>query len=266
MSTAAQGGEEHRPPRAPWIPLTDSGRGYLSVYYSEPLARYPIREITRPADNKSDPNIETLTYGLFSTCERSMRNCIVRDGVSTLFFVTTPARGLRAVAGRAITGYYTLAWYTEGTRGAEHGDWALAASAAHFVDPIPFTDVVEHLPASASRIRNCKPLDAPTALRLKAFVDRRPDRTLDYLRELARIEQFARSRTGYAYPSWGRANGFTWQDAPDYYRQPGGIVDVANSSPSGRWTCSCCTRVITNAALLKRCPVCQAAGTLSPYL
>jgi hypothetical protein len=63
-----------------WKPLAGGGTGYLSFYYSEPLARYPIRHITRPADNKSDPNIETATYGLFSICERQMRGKLVREG------------------------------------------------------------------------------------------------------------------------------------------------------------------------------------------
>jgi hypothetical protein len=114
------------------VPLTDSGRGYLSVYYSEPLARYPIREITRCADNKSDPNIETRTYGLFSTCEPQMRARIVFDGAGTLFFVTSHADKRRAV-----TGYYTIGWYTEGALGARNRDYALAASAIRLVDPLP---------------------------------------------------------------------------------------------------------------------------------
>lgn len=65
-----------------------TGAGYLSVYLSEPLARYPIRHVTRPADNKNDPNIETGTFGLFSTCEQQMRAKIVREGRSYLFFAT----------------------------------------------------------------------------------------------------------------------------------------------------------------------------------
>ena len=63
------------PPAAPWTALevNTPATGYLSVYLSEDLSRLPIRAITRPYDNKSDPNIETGTYGLFSTCERAMR-------------------------------------------------------------------------------------------------------------------------------------------------------------------------------------------------
>ncbi len=94
----------------PWRELSDAGRGYLSVYFSEPLARWPVREITRPADNKSDPNIETGTYGLFSTCEPSMRNRIVNDGAATVFFLTTR----RKHQGRVVSGYYHVGWYTEG--------------------------------------------------------------------------------------------------------------------------------------------------------
>ena len=79
------------------------------MYYSEPLARWPVREITRPGDNKSDPNIETGTYGLFSTCEPGMRNRIVHDGAATIFFLTTRKRG----EGRVLSGYYHVGWYTE---------------------------------------------------------------------------------------------------------------------------------------------------------
>ncbi len=94
---------------APWKAVNDKGLGYLSVYFSDPLARWPVREITRPGDNKSDPNIETGTYGLFSTCEPGMRNRIVHDGAATIFFMTTRKRG----AGRVLAGYYQIGWFTE---------------------------------------------------------------------------------------------------------------------------------------------------------
>src|SRR5260370_36520653 len=99
------------PPVGQWARLDDDGgAGYLSVYLSEPLARYPVRHVTRPADNKSDPNIETGTFGLFSTCEQQMRAKIVREGRPYLFFVTKYRQ-----KGRAVTGYYRIAWYAEST-------------------------------------------------------------------------------------------------------------------------------------------------------
>ena len=55
------------PPAAPWTTLEvdTPATGYLSVYLSEDLSRLPIRAITLRNDNKSDPNFETGTYGLF---------------------------------------------------------------------------------------------------------------------------------------------------------------------------------------------------------
>jgi hypothetical protein len=253
-----------KPPALPWVPLADSSRGYLSVYYSDPLARYPVRDITRPADNKSDPNIETLTYGLFSTCEPQMRNRIVQDHAATLFFVTS--LGARS---RAITGYYVIGWHTLGTRGAQNRDYALAARKARFIDPIPLADLKGELAtACCGPYRTCKRVSPGTSAELRQLVDSRPDRLQDYLGELHRLERFARSRTGYAYPSWGREEGFSWQDAPAYYYD-GTSQDTAaapNSSRSGKWRCTACQRVITNAALLKRCPVCSVDSTLVPEL
>ena len=52
-----------KPPRSPWILLSsesDSG-GYLSFYYSDDMSPLPVRWVTKPGDNKSDPNLETLT-------------------------------------------------------------------------------------------------------------------------------------------------------------------------------------------------------------
>jgi len=254
-----------RPPAPPWEPLADSGRGYLSVYYSDPLARYPVREVTRPGDNKSDPNVETLTYGLFSTCEPRMRNRIVHDGAATLFFVTSHRPRVRA---RAIAGYYVIGWQTQGTRGAQNHDYALAARTARFIDPIPVTDLDGELAAAcAGRYRTCKPLRPDASAELRSLVDARPDRLPDYLGELDRLEHFAQARTGYAYPSWGREHGFSWHDAPAYYYDAtSAATDAPNSSPTGKWLCTACQLIITNTALLKRCPVCGAMATLIPHM
>jgi hypothetical protein len=251
-----------QPPVGPWRPLIDSGRGYLSVYLSDPLARYPVRAITRPADNKSDPNVETLTYGLFSTCEPMMRNRIVKDGSATIFFVTS-----HHGKPRAVTGYYWIGWYAEGARGARNHDFALAAETARFIDPIPVTTLPDALaPSCAGRYRTYRPVDPEVTNVLRAVVDARPDRSEAYLREVNRLEQFSRARTGYAYPSWGREHGFTWSDAPAYFHDPTAVVaESPNSSPGGRWRCIACNGVIDNSALLKQCPACKAIATLIPY-
>ena len=136
-----------------WTPLGDAsgGAGYLSVYRSDPLARYPIRHVTKKADNKSDPNIETGTYGLFSTCERPMRRKIVREGRPHLFFVTSHGR-----SSRALTGYYELGWFAESTGGAATGDYALAATKIRFIEPIP----LDVLPEPVRNVRR-HPVNSP---------------------------------------------------------------------------------------------------------
>ena len=250
-----------RPPCSPWRPLKDSGRGYLSVYLSDPLARYPVRAITRPADNKSDPNIETLSYGLFSTCEPMMRKRIVEDGAATVFFVTR-----HAGKPRAVTGYYQAAWYTEGARGARNRDFALAARAARFIDPLPVADLPDALaPVCAGWYRTFRPVDPEVTKVLRAILDACPDISSAYMREVGRLERFSFARTGYAYPSWGREQGFTWDDAPAYYFRPeAAAAEAPNSSSTGRWRCARCQNVIRNAALLKQCPVCKQMATLVP--
>lgn len=250
-----------RPPHAPWTPVVDRGSGYLSVYLNDALARWPVREITRPADNKSDPNIETGTYGLFSTCEPSMRKAIVLNGAATIFFMSTRDRI------RWLTGYYHIGWWAPGVRGADRGDYALAADAIKFVDPIDPNSLAEPArDALLVRFRTQKPVDAEIVNQLRADVDGRPSRTEDYLSEVKRLERFSLEHSGFAYPSWGRESGFSWEDAATYLASDEGAraVDTPNSSPTGRWRCTNCDRVVTNRALLKRCPACGDTGTLAP--
>ncbi len=67
------------PPSSQWTQLhiADKG-GFLSFYYSDSNSVIPVRDITRLGDSKSDPNLETKTYGMFSTCEEDMRRRGVR--------------------------------------------------------------------------------------------------------------------------------------------------------------------------------------------
>jgi rubrerythrin len=250
-----------RYPGAPWKPLDDRGLGYLSFYYSEPLARWPVRQITRPGDNKSDPNIETGTYGLFSTCEPPMRNRIVKDGAATIFFLTRR----KPKQPRVLTGYYHIGWYTEGTQGAVNNDYALAASAVRFFDLIPTTELPAELAAvCGERFRTSKPIGADLTTALRGVCDAQPDLTTRYIEEVRRVERFARARSGFAYPSWARQEGFSWDNAKDYY--PGGdtVAKVPNSSKTGKWRCSECGYIITSGALLKKCPLCEKNSTLKP--
>lgn len=249
-----------RPPASPWKPVRDSGEGYLSVFLSDALARWPVRDVTRPGDNKSDPNLETQSYGLFSTCEPSMRRIIARTGSSNVFFMTS-RKGL----GRVLVGYYHIAWQAPGSRGAENGDYALAADRIKFFEPIkpagirkPLRDVLE------SRFRTQKPISRDIASDLLTLIAGTEDRTADYVEEIRRLEQFARFRTGLAYPSWGRISGFGWEDAAEYLQVQDSPEDAPNSSPTGLWRCTECHYVIKNRALLKKCPVCGHQATLRP--
>ena len=125
------------PPNAPWKELNspeDAG-SYMSIYYSDDLSRLPVRVITKPGDNKSDPNLETLTYGLFSTCSQSMRSGVVNRRSAYLFFATARKEG------RVLTGYYHLRWFTDGVFDNAR-DYCLAADTARFIEkPIPLTEV-----------------------------------------------------------------------------------------------------------------------------
>src|SRR5262245_56992187 len=132
--TGVESAQSVKPPEAPWLRLKKGGYGYLTIYYSDEMSRLPVRWVTKPGDNKSDPNVETKTYGLFSTCSRQMRAGAVRDGAEYLFFAC------RRKEERVLAGYYRLGWYAE--TGFEDGDYCLAASQAHFVEhPIPLTVV-----------------------------------------------------------------------------------------------------------------------------
>jgi len=83
-----------RPPNPPWKALQPADAGaYLSFYYSDSNSKIPVSDITRFGDSKSDPNIETMTYGLFSTCEEDMRRCVVKKGVEYIFYCTARTRG-----------------------------------------------------------------------------------------------------------------------------------------------------------------------------
>lgn len=249
------------PPVGEWTKLDDaSGSGYLSVYLSEPLARYPIRHISRPADNKSDPNIETATFGLFSTCEQQMRAKIVREERPYLFFATKHRH-----KSRVLTGYYKIGWYTASTGGVANGDYALAASEIKFVDPILFNALPEPgRTVCVPWFRTIRPLEAPTAAALLDLLEGIPDRTQQYLAELHRLERFSVYHSGYSYPSWGRVGPFSWADAARYLGSSTPSARTPSTPRSGLWRCAQCQHVITSKARLKACPVCQAVESLTP--
>ena len=253
-----------RPPNAPWSPLrvNQPATGYLSVYLADDLSRLPVRHITRPHDNKSDPNIETGTYGLFSTCERQMRAGIVKRGAQYIIFMC------RLGDRRVVSGYYRLAWKTEGPLHAQGADFVLAADVIHFVDPpIPIRDLPEPAASAAGTgFRLSKRVDSTQTEALIAELEERPNALADYLSEIDRLERFQAYHSGYRYVSWLQQDSFSWGMAHQYLQPSTSIEFAANESPTGFWRCASadCGQFVKNQALLKRCPYCGAMGTLQP--
>ena len=256
------GNEPVFPPAAPWTELEVDApaTGYLSVYLSEDLSKLPIRAITRPNDNKSDPNIETGTYGLFSTCERGMRAGIVNNKVQFIIFLSK--RGEE----RVVAGYYRLAWKTEGIWHAAKRDYALAADCVHFVaEPIPVSHLPEPVKAAAERkFRLSKRLNAVETQTIIAALDSRPNALEDYLSEIGRVERFQAFHSGYRYVSWQQEEPFGWELAHQYLVESNAPGTGPNQSPTGFWQCTNpeCGKFIKNWSLLRRCPFCGAMGTL----
>jgi len=252
------------PPNPPWIALniTKESGGYLSIYYSEDLSPLPIRWVTKLGDHKSDPNLETLTYGLFSICGPKMRSGVVNRNSEYLFFAT--ARN----GERVLSGYYHLGWYAQGVYKGKT-DYCLAADRAHFIaDPIPLKKVDRSCSTNVSKwFRNMRLLTNEQCRRIAGLIDAKPNAISAYLEEIDRLERFNLKHTGYRYPTWKRTEKFSWNQARELLSR-GGFESlsekVPNSSPSGLWQCLNCLGVVNNKALLKKCPDCGHIGTLRP--
>jgi hypothetical protein len=253
------------PPNSPWQGLeqTESSGGYLSIYYSDNLSRLPVRAVTKSGDNKSDPNIETMTYGLFSTCSRSMRCGIVDKKSRYLFFATARNKI------RVLSGYYDLGWYALTISAAER-DFCIAAKKAMFIaEPIPLSEIDRLCATDLSKwFRGIRSLSAETANKLRDILDTRGDATSEYLAEIDRLERFNLKHGGYRYISWKQEEKFSWEIAKRYLsvmskaEQAKDIKKVKNSTQNDRWTCNNCSQTITNKALLRRCPNCGELATL----
>jgi hypothetical protein len=207
-----------------------------------------VRDVLKLDDNKSDPNVETLTYGLFSTCEPTMRQSIAARGISEIFFVTS-VEGL----GRALVGMYELGWIAEvGTK-----DFAYAARDARFINPIPVAQISGRAGRELQKpLRNYRMVEPLVADDVRRLVAESADRTDDYLFEIDRLERMSLSRTGFRYPSW--------DDAAPYLAEATESSEKPNTSTTGTWRCTACSAQIRNEARLKICNVCQRFGTLEP--
>lgn len=254
-----------RPSHEPWRPLktVEPPIGYMSYFCADALSPLAVREVTRPHDNKSDPNIETGTYGLFSTCQRSMRASVVNKGVRYLLFVC------RRDGMRVVVGYYRLAWYADGVLHAQGADYALAADKVHLVDPpVPLSELPEVVSSAATRpFRLWKLLTAEQASAILAILDAKPNKVEGYLAEVDRLERFQQFHSGYRYVSWRQNDPFTWDLALQYLTPVRQGIETGgphNTSPTGFWQCGACGQFIANKALLKMCPHCGAPASLQP--
>jgi hypothetical protein len=253
----------HSPPNPPWKELggsSDQAGGFALVFYSDNLSRLPVRFVTKPGDNKAYPNLETLTFGLFSTCNRSLRSSAVARRYPYLFFITN--RG----GTRVLSGYYHVRWYTEGVfRGMK--DFALAADEAGFLDPpIDVSDVDRRCGTRLRKwFRSYRLLSPEECARILKLIQRRPDATETYLSEIDRLEHLNLRYGGSRYVSWKQTDKFSWELARGYLKtmSASGKKDrVLNASPTDTWKCQSCGSTIRNKALLKRCPDCGELGSL----
>lgn len=264
-----------RPPSAPWEELVpvEPQRGHLSFYYSDPLSKYAVRHVTRRNDNKSDPNLETMTYGLFSTCELDMRVGIVRDRAPHVFFVTN-YRGERA-----LSGYYHVRWFARGPpvlSYRRHGgtDYYLAADGTKFIHPpIPLAEVAAQTgdPWFSRQFRTYKGATSERVAQLHAILDPLEDRSELLVAEVRRLERLNMRFHGARYVNWGQVSPFDWEFAKQFLNPPKTVPLTFDRSilPKGEqlynfWVCSQCSKEIQSVAPLKRCPACGAVGWLVP--
>lgn len=216
---------KYMPPREPWNPIKgDLKNGsYLAFYYSDPYSKIPVRRISSENDSKSDPNIETGTFGLFSTCEVKMRKSTLNKGMKYIFFCT------KGREYRVLTGYYELGWHTlsppikgYGTKdGVPKRDVVLAASKVKFINPgfnlSELTGYLEGVNISKS-FRTYRRLDARSTEKLLQLINETDDSTNSYIEEIARLEKENLKKVGFTYPNWKQKVGFSWSDAGRYLK------------------------------------------------
>jgi hypothetical protein len=256
---------DSRPPAPPWCEIRPRRpEGYLSYYLADGLSGFPVRAVTLPNNNKSDPNIETKTYGLFSTCAHGMRASVVKQHYGFVVFIT------RQHGERVVTGYYRLRWYAPGALVRVPPDFALAADRVRFVYPAIRPS---ELPSTVSEVvkkpfRIFKHIAPETLQSLVEALEERSDATDEYLAEIDRLERYNQFHTGYRYPTWKLRESFSWQLAPRYLHTGSGAQGkralASTSSPNDAWDCSACGAVVHNKALLKRCPECGGMDSLRP--
>jgi hypothetical protein len=251
---------------------SSNAASYLCFYYCSPFSAYPVRNVNRivpvgrggfVADCKVDPNWETGTFGLFSTCQASIRAGVVSRHSPYLFFFGDHAT---EAAERGVTGYYRLRWYADG--GTYERDYCLAADKTHFVKrAISFAAVNRQI---GTRLSNRVPrlalmLNPKQAAGLISMLEAQPDATTDYIAEVRRLEELnARSTGGFRYVNFRRRESYSWSSVRNI-KGLGGVSGrrrQRNSGPHNAWRCSACEETVRSRSLLKLCPACQSHGTL----
>ena len=195
------------PPNAPWrkIAIRQGSGGYLTFVFSDNLSRLAVRDVTRPGDNKADPNLETLTYGLFSHCGAKARRGIVKHGCPYLFFMTTKDDC------RCVTGYYEVGWYA--ILSAKQKDYCVAAKEAWFIEsPVPLIEVSKACGRKMSdRSRGPFRLSVTECKTIRGLILKSPNVTLQYLQEIERLERFNLRCGGYRNISYEQEERFSWK-------------------------------------------------------
>ncbi len=194
------------PPNPPWLPLTihKASGGYVSYYFNDDLSGLPVRAVTKLRDNKADPNLETKTYGLFSTCNKIMRKSIVKHGCRRIFFITNRKRV------RVLAGLYFVKWYA--LVSSDNDDFCLAADSVWFVkNPIPLEYVDNTCGTNISRwFRTYLYVDVEGCRKIEELLKRKANATESYLSEIDRLERFNLKHGGYRYVTDKGRDSYSW--------------------------------------------------------
>lgn len=196
----------HEPPNKPWKPLIENdSRAILTFYYGDSNSSIvPIRDISHKYDPKVEPNYETSTYGLFSTCNPPARKSIAVNGIRYNLFCT------RRKNARVLTGYYEYGWVFE----YKKNDYMLAARKTRFISPgFPLDELVYYTKDISinRRFRCWKYLSSKTALKLIHLINSTPNSINDYINETKKQEKETVNNYGKIYHK--RIKGYSWIDA-----------------------------------------------------
>lgn len=264
----------HMPPGPPWVEHTvdPTAPSNINIYYSSERTRVPVRRVNEAANPKSDPNIETFSYGLCSTCTRDVRERIVDEGRPEIFFVTN-------VDGRRqLVGYYSIGWYSRGPvlpsfyrRGKIQADFRLVADRVELTYPtVDLQSFAREYALEDELLTGFRKKTVPgdVADLLRSAVDSGPDAYEKYVNAARRLEQYNQQHYGTTYPNWGRTGSFTMETIEEYVHPPETIDverfpwDDYEYENKERWECYQCSYEFTNGAPLKLCPECQAAAVV----